>query len=180
MGPAWGLPLCLQLVEQQEDTQLWNEFIERHHYLGYRQPLGRHLRYFLLDRHGRRLGCVLFSQASHSLAYRDEWVGWPAGEYKKHLDLVVGQPRFLLFPWVLLKKYNFLQAEADRAASGCSPHSGDADGTRATTRGCPDRRLHPALQPSSPIAAPFKACAEKVFHKNRDKHIDINITITKA
>ena len=93
-------PLGLQRVEQQEETQLWNEFIERHHYLGYRQPLGPHLRYFLLDRHGRRLGCVLFSQATHSLACRDEWVGWPAGQYKKHLDLVVGQPRFLLFPWV--------------------------------------------------------------------------------
>ena len=93
-------PLRLQRVEQQEDTQLWNECIERHHYLGYRQPLGPHLRYFLLDQHGRRLGCVLFSQATHSLACRDEWVGWPAGQYKKHLDLVVGQPRFLLFPWV--------------------------------------------------------------------------------
>ena len=93
-------PLGLQRVEQQEETQLWNEFIERHHYLGYRQPLGPHLRYFLLDQHGRRLGCVLFSQATHSLACRDEWVGWPAGQYKKHLDLVVGQPRFLLFPWV--------------------------------------------------------------------------------
>ena len=93
-------PLGLQRVEQQEETQLWNECIERHHYLGYRQPLGPHLRYFLLDRHGRRLGCVLFSQATHSLACRDEWVGWPAGQYKKHLDLVVGQPRFLLFPWV--------------------------------------------------------------------------------
>ena len=88
-------PLRLQRVEQQEDTQLWNEFIERHHYLGYRQPLGPHLRYFLLDRHGRRLGCVLFSQATHSLACRDEWVGWPAGQYKKHLDLVVGQPALL-------------------------------------------------------------------------------------
>ena len=49
---------------------------------------GPHLRYYLLDRHGRRLAC------------RDAWVGWPEGAYKKHLDLVVGQPRFLIFPWV--------------------------------------------------------------------------------
>ncbi len=95
-------PLRLQLVEQQ-DTPLWNECVQRHHYLGYRQPLGPHLRYFLLDRQGRRLGCLLFSQATRSLACRDAWVGWPAGEYKKHLDLVVGQPRFLLFPWVVVK-----------------------------------------------------------------------------
>ena len=62
--------------------------------------MGPHLRYFLLDRQGRQLGCLLFSQATHSLACRDAWVGWPAGAYKKHLDLVVGQPRYLLFPWV--------------------------------------------------------------------------------
>ena len=49
---------------------------------------------------GRPLGCLLFSQATHSLACRDAWVGWPEGAYKKHLDLVVGQPRYLLFPWV--------------------------------------------------------------------------------
>ena len=63
-------PLRLQVVEQAAETRLWNEFVERHHYLGYRQPLGPHLRYYLLDRHGRRLGCLLFSQASRSLASR--------------------------------------------------------------------------------------------------------------
>ena len=63
-------------------------------------PRGPHLRYFLLDRQGRRLGCLLFSQATHSLACRDEWIGWPADHYKKHLELVVSQPRFLVFPWV--------------------------------------------------------------------------------
>ena len=93
------LPLRLQLAAP-EQTGLWNEFVQRHHYLGYKQPLGPHLRYFLLDRHGRRLGCLLFSQATRSLLCRDAWVGWPQGAYKKHLDLVLAQPRFLLFPKV--------------------------------------------------------------------------------
>ncbi|MDE0627323.1 MAG: DUF4338 domain-containing protein [Bryobacterales bacterium] len=99
------LPLRLQLAAPDE-TGLWNEFIQfiqRHHYLGYKQPLGPHLRYFLRDCQGRRLGCLLFSQATRSLPCRDAWVGWPQGSYKKHLDLVVGQPRFLLFPWVRVK-----------------------------------------------------------------------------
>ena len=97
------LPLRLQCLEQPADVQLFNECIERHHYLGYRQPRGPHLRYFLLDRQGRRLGCMLFNQATHSLACRDEWIGWPPEQYKAHLDLVVSQPRFLLFPWVRVK-----------------------------------------------------------------------------
>ena len=96
------LPLRLQLATP-EQTGLWNEFVQRHHYLGYKQPLGPHLRYFLLDRHGRRLGCLLFSQATRSLLCRDAWVGWQQGAYKKHLDLVVAQPRFLLFPWVRVR-----------------------------------------------------------------------------
>ena len=97
------LPLRLLPVEQGVDVQLFNEYIERHHYLGYRQPRGPHLRYFLLDRHGRRLGCLLFSQATHSLRCRDEWIGWQPEQYKKHLDLVLSQPRFLVFPWVRVK-----------------------------------------------------------------------------
>ena len=36
-------PLRLQLVEQEQQTRLWNEYVERHHYLGYRQPMGPHL-----------------------------------------------------------------------------------------------------------------------------------------
>ena len=63
-------PLRLQLVEQEQQTRLWNEYVERHHYLGYRQPMGPHLRYFLLDRQGRPLGGLLFSQTTHSLACR--------------------------------------------------------------------------------------------------------------
>ena len=65
------------------------------------QTICEHL--FLLDRHERPLGCLLFSQATRSLACRDAWVGWREGEYKRHLQLVVGQPRFVLFPWVQVK-----------------------------------------------------------------------------
>ncbi len=93
-------PLRLQLAEGPEQAALFNEYVDRHHYLGYRQPLGPHLRYFLLDRQERTLGCLLFSQASRSLACRDAWVGWREGEYKQHLDLALSQPRFLLLPWV--------------------------------------------------------------------------------
>ena len=87
-------PLRLQLAEGPEQAGLFNEYVDHYHYLGYRQPLGPQLRYFLRDRHERPLGCLLFSQAPRSLACRDNWVGWPEGAYKQHLDLVVSQPRF--------------------------------------------------------------------------------------
>ena len=93
------LPIRLQVVSDAEDIGEWNEYVARYHYMGFRHPIGPHLRYFLLDRDGRKLGCLLFSHGSRQLPCRDEWIGWPEG-YRKHLDRVVGNNRFLLFPWV--------------------------------------------------------------------------------
>ena len=78
-------------------------------------PIGPHPRYVLLDRHGRKLGCLLFSHGSRQLQCRDVWIGWPEG-YRKHLDRVVGNNRFLLFPWVRVRKLGF-QGVIDRDRS---------------------------------------------------------------
>ncbi len=94
------MPLRLSIAAGKEEGGLWNEFVARHHYLGLHRLVGAHLRYFLLDRHGRPLGCLLFARASRTLPCRDEWIGWPAEGFRKHLDLVVGHTRFLIFPWV--------------------------------------------------------------------------------
>ncbi len=93
-------PLRLQRVEEAADVALFREYIDRYHYLGYRQPMGPYLGYLVLDRHERPLVCQLFSPASRTLACRDAWVGWSKDEYKRHLHLVVGQTRFLVLPWV--------------------------------------------------------------------------------
>ena len=41
-------PVELQLVDTPEERGLWNEFMARYHYLGYRRPFGAYLRYFVL------------------------------------------------------------------------------------------------------------------------------------
>ena len=96
-------PVSLQVVTDKEATKHWNEYVDRYHYLGYRRPVGPHLRYFILDKQGRKLGCLMFSYAVKSLACRDEWIGWQEKTHKKHLDLVVNNNRFLIFPWVKVK-----------------------------------------------------------------------------
>ncbi len=96
-------PIRLQVVTERQDIQLWNEFIDRHHYLGYKRPIGPHIRYFILDKKGRKLGCLMFSYAVKSLPCRDEWIGWQDKAHKKHLDLVINNNRFLIFPWVNVK-----------------------------------------------------------------------------
>ena len=68
-------PLRLEPVEDAEGRQLWNALVDRHHYLGYRQPFGAHVRYFLADRRGRRLGCLLLESSTKTLPARDAWIG---------------------------------------------------------------------------------------------------------
>ncbi len=96
-------PIGLQVVTEKAAIKQWNEYVDRYHYLGYKRPIGPHLRYFILDRQARKLGCLMFSYAVKSLACRDEWIGWQEQTHKKHLDLVINNNRFLIFPWVTVK-----------------------------------------------------------------------------
>ena len=98
-------PIGLRHATQKEDIALWNEFVDRYHYLGYRRPLGTHLRYFIVRKEAEEkiLGCLLFSFAVTSLACRDQWIGWEERAREKHLSLVLNNNRFLIFPWVRIK-----------------------------------------------------------------------------
>ncbi len=96
-------PIRLEVVSEKKDVTVWNEYIDRYHYLGYKRPIGSHIRYFIVDQQQRRLGCLMFSYATKTLACRDQWIGWQDKGYKKHLDLVVNNNRFLIFPWVKVK-----------------------------------------------------------------------------
>ena len=97
------MPLSLQVVTEKEEAKLWNEFVERYHYLGYKRPFGPHLRYFILDKDGRKLGCFLFSNATRSLVCRDQMIGWDTKTREKHLQFIINNNRFLIFPWVNVK-----------------------------------------------------------------------------
>jgi hypothetical protein len=80
----------------------WKSYLHTCHYLGYRQPLGPHLGYFVVSQPRQiRLGCLLFSaSAAWALAPRDRWIGWDDQHRKKLLPLVLSNDRFLIFPWV--------------------------------------------------------------------------------
>ena len=48
-------PVEVQQVRRTGDEQLFNSLIEHHHYLGYEQPVGEHLKYLVWS-HGRLHG----------------------------------------------------------------------------------------------------------------------------
>lgn len=89
----------LTVVRGQEAVGLWNEYVSRYHYLGYKPPIGCFLRYFIESEQGV-LGCLLFAGAAKSLAARDCFIGWSRHERLRNLGYVVNNTRFLVLPWV--------------------------------------------------------------------------------
>jgi hypothetical protein len=96
-------PIRLEAVGSSgPDRERWKAYLQTCHYLGYRQPVGPHLGYFIVSEPSQqRLGCLLFSaSAAWALAPRDRWIGWDSQHRKKLLQLVLSNDRFLIFPWV--------------------------------------------------------------------------------
>ena len=97
------MPIRLEAVGSSgPDREQWKACLQHFHYLGYRQPIGAHLGYFIVSQASQqRLGCLLFSASSAwNLAPRDRWIGWDDKLRKKLLHLVLSNDRFLIFPWV--------------------------------------------------------------------------------
>ncbi len=83
-------------------AKLWNEFIDRYHYLGYTSLAGAQIRYFIKD-NDETLALLSFSAAAWKTAPRDRFIGWDKDKREKNLHLVVNNSRFLLLPWVRSK-----------------------------------------------------------------------------
>ena len=98
---AGEFALALEVVEKGR-LKLWNEFIDRYHYLGYNPLPGAQLRYFVKDQ-DEILALLGFSAAAWKTAPRDTFIGWDAQRRKQNLHLVVNNSRFLVLPWVQSK-----------------------------------------------------------------------------
>lgn len=96
--PAGEFTLELEPVDKPSSA-LWNELIDRYHYLGYKPLPGAQLRYFVTSAEGT-LALLGFSAAAWTTAARDRWIGWDAHLRKKNLRLIVNNSRFLILPWV--------------------------------------------------------------------------------
>jgi hypothetical protein len=92
----------LEVVKDKGSTGLWNEYVSRYHYLGYKNPFGTFLRYFIFCDRGI-LGCILFAGAAKALGVRDRWIGWGDNERLRNLAWVINNTRFLIFKWVRVK-----------------------------------------------------------------------------
>ena len=88
-----------QVRRSGDDELLFNGLIEEHHYLGYTQPVGEHLKY-LVYAGDRPLACFAWSSAPRHLGPRDRYIGWSAEARRRNIRLVAYNSRFLILPWV--------------------------------------------------------------------------------
>jgi hypothetical protein len=92
-------PVQLCWAATREEQSLCNEYLARHHPLGYNKPFGYWGRYLIVAG-DHRLGCILLGGPARALAERDQWIGWDDRQRRRNLSWVVNNSRFLIFPWV--------------------------------------------------------------------------------
>ena len=101
--PARALwPLNWQQVRQRAQSRLWNEYIQRYHYLGYKTLPGAQLRYFVCTAE-HPVALLGFGAAAWQTEPRDRYIGWTHEQRKRNLRLIVNNARFLILPWVQSK-----------------------------------------------------------------------------
>jgi Domain of unknown function (DUF4338) len=86
-------------VRRTPEEALFNSLLQQHHYLGYTQPVGEHLKY-LVYAQGRPVACVAWSSAPRHLGSRDRHIGWDKQARLKNIALLAYNTRFLVCPWV--------------------------------------------------------------------------------
>jgi hypothetical protein len=92
-------PLEVRQVRRTSDEPLFNSLIEHHHYLGYEQPVGEHLKY-LVWAQGRPIACMAWSSAPRHLGSRDRYIGWSQETRKRNIRFIAYNTRFLILPWI--------------------------------------------------------------------------------
>jgi len=92
-------PVEIKQVRRTPAERLFASLLASHHYLGYTQPVGEHLKY-LAWAAGQPIGCLGWSSAPRHLAARDRFIGWSSLLRQSNLGGVAYNTRFLIVPWV--------------------------------------------------------------------------------
>jgi len=95
---------AMELVQVRRTAHepLFNALLAAHHYLGYTQPVGAHLKYVVYAGE-RPLALFAWSSAPRHLAPRDRFIGWSVHARRHNIRFVAYNTRFLILPWVAVE-----------------------------------------------------------------------------
>jgi len=93
-------PLQIEVVSSKDDLVQFKSYIDQYHYLGFDRNIGESMAYMVFSRNGTALSCLLFGSAAWSCRERDIFIGWGKEQRRHNLNMMSGNTRFLIFPWV--------------------------------------------------------------------------------
>ena len=92
-------PLEFRQVRRTPDEQLFNSLLHQHHYLGYTQPVGEHLK-FMVYAGSRPVALFAWSSAARHLGPRDRYLGWTPELRRRNIRYLAYNTRYLIPEWV--------------------------------------------------------------------------------
>jgi hypothetical protein len=92
-------PIKLEQVRKTRFEKIFNGLVSEHHYLGYTQPVGEHLKYIAFSS-DRPIACLAWGSAPWYIGARDRFIGWSKKTRENNLHLIANNLRFLILPWV--------------------------------------------------------------------------------
>ena len=92
-------PLQILQVRRTGEETIFNGLLAEHHYLGYTQPVGEHLK-LMVYAERRPVACLSWSSAPRHLGPRDRHIGWSVEARRSNIRYLAYNSRFLILPWV--------------------------------------------------------------------------------
>jgi Domain of unknown function (DUF4338) len=86
-------------VRRTSEEAAFNSLLEAHHYLGYSQPVGEHLK-FIVYAGTRPVALFAWSSAPRHLGPRDRFLGWSPALRRRNIGAIAYNTRYLILPWV--------------------------------------------------------------------------------
>jgi len=99
-GPSSGPVLLSEVVVRPvfpDERRVWEDLLQRHHYLGFDGSIGESLRY-VAEVGGRWLALLAWQGAALKCRARDQWIGWPPVLQYRRLAFIANNSRFLILP----------------------------------------------------------------------------------
>ena len=76
-------------MRRTPEEALFGRLLQTYHYLGYRRPVGEHVKYLVYGR-GQPIACLSWSSAPRHLGPRDRFIGWSAPQRRAQIHLLAG------------------------------------------------------------------------------------------
>jgi len=84
---------------EPEEKHRWDQLMNEHHYLGFRQLVGESIKY-VAELNDQWVALLGWGTAAFKCGSRDEWIGWSREQQWRRLIFLTNNSRFLILPHV--------------------------------------------------------------------------------